>query len=105
MDWEKETLNKLIVLYSNNTNKYISNELGISIPIIKKKAYEIGLYKTKTHKSQLIKSRTRDLSYDNLLIIAKKYKTKSDFKKEDDSTYSVARVLGIIDDICSHMIS
>jgi very-short-patch-repair endonuclease len=64
----------------------------------------LKIFKSKEHKSKLIKSRTRDLSHENLAIIAKKYKTKSDFKKCDSSAYSAASILGIIDQICSHMI-
>jgi very-short-patch-repair endonuclease len=104
MKWSKEKLDELIRLYPNTTNKEIAEILNININLVSKKAKELRIFKSKEHKSRLIKSRTRDLSYKNLSDIAKKYKTKADFQRSDSSAYSAAGVMGIKDDICSHMI-
>lgn len=46
----------------------------------------------------------RDASPENLAKIALKYKSKSKFYREDVSSYTAARKLGILDKICSHMV-
>lgn len=109
MSWSKELTDKLIKLYPNTENLEISNILGISKKSVESKANRLGLKKSKDFKSYLIGKRNklvgRDLSYDNLIIIAKKYKSRSEFQKCDGSAYSSAQRQGILDDICSHMIS
>jgi len=105
MKWSAEQLNILIELYPNHSNIEIAETLGISINIVKKKSKKLRIFKTKEHKSKIIKARTRDLSYENLTEIAKKYKTKSDFQKNDSSAFSAAGLMGIKDEICKHMIS
>lgn len=49
------------------------------------------------------KAMGRDLSPENLKLIASKYTSKSEFRREDLSAYGAAQRLGIFDDICSHM--
>lgn len=104
MKWTEEKIDKLIELYPNNTNLEIAKFFNTTKPSIARQALNLKLYKNKDHKSKLVKLRTRDLSYENLEKIAKKYKTKSDFKKNDGSAYSASEVLGIKNKICSHMI-
>jgi very-short-patch-repair endonuclease len=104
MKWTTEKINKLVELYPNHTNKDISEILEVSINGVKKKARKLRIFKTKEHKAKLVKARTRDLSYENLNKIAKKFKTKYDFQKNDSSAYSAAGVMGIKDEVCDHMI-
>lgn len=104
MKWTKDKLDQLIKLYPNHTNKEIAEILNTTKPSIERQARNLKLFKNKEHKSKLIKSRTRDLSYENLSKIAKKYKSKADFVKNDSSAYSASGVLGIKNEICSHMI-
>ena len=49
------------------------------------------------------KAMGRDLSHENLKVIAQKYRCRTDFLREDCSAYTTARRLGILDDITSHM--
>lgn len=46
----------------------------------------------------------RDLSYDKLKEIALKYRTRAEFQLLDNSAYTTSRRMGILDDICAHMI-
>ena len=105
MKWTKDKIKILTDLYPNNTNKDIAEILGTTKPSIARRAKKLNLYKSKEHKSKLIKARTRDLSYENLVEIAKKYKSKLDFQKNDSSAYSASGVMCVKDKICSHMIS
>jgi len=109
MSWPIELTNKLIELYPNTENLEISIILNISKKSIESKASRLGLKKSKVFKSYLIGKRNklvgRDLSYDNLIEIAKKYKSRSEFQKYDGSAYSSAQRQGILNDVCSHMIS
>jgi very-short-patch-repair endonuclease len=108
MSWSQKEIDILIDilidLYPNNDNKYISEILGKSKYSIFAKARRLKLSKSKEHNAKIRKDRTRDLSYEFLLSLAKNYKTRSDFQKDDSSAYSAARVMGVTDDICSHMI-
>lgn len=104
MKWSQDQINKLIELYPNNTTKYVSKIIGKSINATRKKSAKLNLYKSKEHLSKIRKERHRDLSLNSLIIIAKNYKTKYDFKKSDPSAFEIARKNGVIDKICSHMI-
>lgn len=104
MKWTKEQLDKLIELYPDHTNIEIANILNTTKPSVERQARNLKLYKNKFFRTTLNKSRTRNLSYDNLEKIAKKYKTRMEFIEKDNSAYSAACKMGIIDDICSHMI-
>jgi hypothetical protein len=109
MSWSIKLTNELIKLYPNTENLEISNILNVSKKSLESKANRLGLKKSKEFKSYLIGKRNklvgRDLSYDNLAEIAKKYNSRSEFKKYDASAYSSAQRKGILNDICSHMIS
>lgn len=104
MKWTKEQLNKLIELYPDNTNFEIAIFFNTTNPSIARQARNLKLYKNKDVRTKINKSRTRDLSYENLEIIAKNYKTKTDFREKDNSAYSAAIRMGIINEICFHMI-
>jgi hypothetical protein len=106
--WTDDEINYLIENYSNKRNDELSIELKKTLKSIYKKAYVLRLKKSKEHKSEMIGLRNkivgRDLSYENLKNIAKTYKSRGEFQKLDSSAYSVARTMGILNDICSHMI-
>jgi len=107
-EWNKEEIDYLKMNYENNTNFIISQELKRSIPSIEYMACKLNLKKLKSHISKMISKRnkmtSRDLNYETLLQISIKYKTRSEFQKMDPSAYSSSRKLGILDQICSHMI-
>lgn len=105
MKWTEEQLNKLIELYPNNTNIEISKIFNTTKPSIERQARNLKLYKNKDVRTKINKSRTRDLSHENLITIAKKYKSKIDFREQDNSAYSASCRMGIINNVCSHMIS
>lgn len=106
--WDIEEIEKLKLLFPNNKSIDISIKLGRSERSVSKKAYLLGLKKTKFHKSKMIGSRNkmlgRDLSYDNLKEIALLYNSRAEFQMLDSSAYQSARRQSILDDICGHMI-
>jgi len=109
--WTTNEIKILTELYPNNFNRDIAKKLNKSLSAINNMGYRLNLKKTDlllnkrielANKSR-IKNGGRDLSYENLKQIAKKYKTRVDFIREDGSAYNVARIKGFLDDICSHM--
>ena len=109
MKWTKEKIKLLIDLYPNTPNYELINVFDVTEKSLTAKAYRLNLKKTKECKSFLIGKRNkmvgRDLNYNNLKLIASKYKSRSEFQLNDSSAYSSARIKGYLDDICSHMIS
>jgi hypothetical protein len=107
--WNDNEIRYLIDNYSNMFNFELSKTLNRSETSIYVKANKLGLKKSETHKSKCISKRNkmvgRDLTYELLSSIAKKYKTRSEFQKNDPSAYSSSRNKKIIDSICSHMVS
>jgi very-short-patch-repair endonuclease len=107
--WTKDETNKLIEIYSDEINFNIAKILNKTIDQIERKAYLLKLKKSKKQKSKNIANRNkivgRDLSYENLKIIAQKYKTRGEFQRLDGSAYYTARVAGYLNDICSHMVT
>ena len=107
--WSKDEIIFLKKNYSNMFNSDLCKILNRTEQSIYVKANKLGLNKSKSHKSKCISKRNkmvgRDLDKDTLSSIAKKYKTKSEFQKNDPSAYSTSRQRGILDGICSHMIS
>jgi very-short-patch-repair endonuclease len=106
--WTKEEEELLIKIYSDERNDNISKLMNIDIDKIKRKASSLNLKKSKEQKSRNIASRNklvgRDLSFENLKEIAKNYKTRGEFQRLDGSAYTVARIAGYLEDICSHMV-
>lgn len=109
--WTTNEIKKLIELYPDNFNRVIAKELNKTLSSINNMGYRLKLKKTDlllskrnelSNKSR-IKNGGRDLTYENLKKIAKKYKTRIDFIREDGPAYNVARVKDFLDDICSHM--
>jgi DNA-directed RNA polymerase subunit N (RpoN/RPB10) len=107
--WTQDEIKYLLENYHNTFNRELSEKLKRSESSIYVKANKLGLHKSESHKSKCISKRNkmvgRDLTYETLLSIAKKYKTRGEFQKNDPSAYSASRRLKIIDEICSHMVS
>jgi hypothetical protein len=107
--WSEDEINYLVKNYSNMFNSELCEILNRTELSIYVKANKLGLHKSSSHKSKCISKRNkmvgRDLNYKTLSLIAKKYKTKSEFQKNDPSAYSSSRRNGILNDVCSHMIS
>jgi hypothetical protein len=107
--WSEEEIIFLKKNYSDMFNYELCEVLRRTEQSIYLKANKLGLLKSKIHKSKCISKRNkmvgRDLDNDMLLLIAKKYKTRSEFQKNDPAAYSTSRRKGILDEICSHMIS
>lgn len=107
MRWEIEELNKLVENYQYKTNSELSELIGRSKNSIVSKLNELGLKKPKDHKSKN-RSKTnkrmgRDLNKELIMEISSKYKSKSDFKMNDNSAYNYARSNGILEEACEHM--
>lgn len=110
--WSLEDIENLKELYPNNTNKYISECLGRSHCSIRKMASRLKLQKNKDFISKTQKNKDnhhyqnsyKKDTYNKLLLISKKYKTKKDFLSNKPYAYYLAKKLGYFDDICCHMI-
>jgi hypothetical protein len=107
--WTETEINYLMENYSNMFNSELCEKLGKTEKSIYLKANKLGLRKSSSHKSKCISKRNkmvgRDLTVETLRLIAKKYKTKSEFQKNDSSAYTSSRNKGILNEVCSHMIS
>jgi hypothetical protein len=107
--WSESEINYLINNYPDKFNSELSKILNRSESSIYVKANKLGLKKTISHKSKCISKRNkmvgRDLTIELLHDIGKKYKTRSEFQKNDPSAYSSARLKNILDSVCSHMIT
>lgn len=72
------------------------------------KARKLGLKKTKEHRSHISaitnKLVNRDLSFDNVKLIASKFKTRGSFKQKDPSAYQAAVKNKWLDLICIDML-
>ena len=104
--WENSEIEYLKINFENKTNQELSKILKRSKSSIQNKANSLRLTKSKEHKSAMIAKRNktfRDLTYDKLKEIALLYKTRSEFQMCDASAYTSARVMGILDEICQHM--
>jgi hypothetical protein len=95
--------------YSDKFNSELVDILGRSEKSIYMKANKLKLKKSNSHKSKCISKRNkmvgRDLSYELMVEIAKKYKTKTELQKKDPSVYSTIRRTGLLNDLCSHMVT
>lgn len=112
--WTSVEVDKLVDLYPNHYNVEIANILGKSMSAIENKGYRLGLKKSdfliNKRNNDGINQRKiknnkkfRDLTYDKLIEIGQRYKTKIEFIKSDSSAYDTARRIGILDEVCAHM--
>lgn len=108
MNWCEENVKLLIELYPNLTNYDISKKMNTTIKSIISKANRLGLKKSKAHKSDMISKRNKitgtDITKELMIKTALKYKTRSEFQSLDASIYTTARISGLLDEICKHMI-
>jgi len=93
--------------YKTYTKKYICDKYNLSLRNLQKLAKELGVINIEKSNRRAFynKLRSRDLTFDNLKEIAKLYKSRGEFQKRDASAYRTALIMGILDDICKHMIS
>jgi len=107
--WSNYEIEFLKKNYSNMFNSELIKTLNRTEKSIHIKANRLGLKKTIEHKSKCIAKRNkmvgRNLTEEYLTDISKKYKTRSEFQKKDPSVYSSSRRKGLLDKICSHMVS
>ena len=106
--WNSDNINFLKNNYKNLSNKELSKILNKSIYIIATYACNLELQKSKKFRynqiSNLNKKRGRNLNLKKLKIIAKRYKTRTEFAKNDSTAYYTALKLKCLDKICKHMI-
>jgi hypothetical protein len=107
--WSDDELTMLIELYKTNTNNELSVLLNKTKKSVGKKLKELNLYRTKTEKdfvtAKISKINGRDLTYELVESIAKKYVTRHEFYLKDKGAYSKAVKMGWLDSICVHMVS
>lgn len=107
--WTIEEIKLLENNYSNMFNSDLVKLFNRTEQSIYLKANKLGLKKSAQHISKCISKRNkivgRDLTEKLLREIAKKYKSKSEFQKNDSGAYSTANRMGILNDICKHMVS
>lgn len=109
--WTTNEIKILNELYPNNFNKEIAEKLNKTLSAINLMGYRLKLKKNKNlldkrnklSNDSRIKNGGRDLNHENLKKIASKYKTRIDFIRDDGPAYNTARLMGILDEICSHM--
>lgn len=96
-------------LYKTNTNNELSVLLNKTKKSVGKKLKELNLYRTKFEKdfvtSKISKINGRDLTYELVENIAKKYVTRHEFYLKDKGAYSKAVKMGWLESICAHMVS
>lgn len=106
------TLEEIEFLNENFPNKFTSeiaeflNRTEYSVNL---KANKLGLKKSKSHKSLCISKRNKMVGHQwtkkELITIGKQYTCRSEFQKDNSAAYSAAKKMGVLDEICSHMIN
>ena len=108
MKWQEKDIEKLIEFYPNTKNKDLEKILNRSKKSIEKKAYLLGLKKSRDHIHRNISERNkkvgRDLTNDLIINEALKYKSLAEFNFYDPSVLNTARRKGILGEITKHMI-
>jgi hypothetical protein len=107
--WSDEEIQFLIKNFYNTSNEDLSIKLKRSVGSIQNKSNKLGLIKSREYIFKCIGKRNkmvgRDLTYDFLKNEVFKYKSLSELQKKDSSVYSTIRKKGLINELCSHMIS
>lgn len=113
--WTDDDLSKLRTLWLNHTPKEVFDLMpSYSVGTILKKVSELKIersHETKLRitecKQNLLKKRNietgRERNYESAKASALKYKSKTEFYREDNSMYQYARENGLLDELCSHM--
>ena len=81
MKWAPEEVDKLIELFPNNKIEDISKILGKNYKSVRNKVFALSLKRISEQKLKFAKSKICEyrLSFDDLLSIAQKYKSRSEF--------------------------
>lgn len=105
--WTEDEIKFLIENKDKYTCKVLGELMNRSTLSIRNKLQKLGLKKVMNTQYVIDRNKSmgRDLSYENLKLIASKYKTRSEFMYMDNSAYLTATRLKCMDDICSHMIN
>jgi hypothetical protein len=106
--WNNDEIKFLLENYSNKTNEELAVFLKKTQSAISNKANDLNLKKSKNHKSKMIGKRNkmvgRDLTFEKIKEIASQYKSRGELQLKDSSVYRTAREMGVLDEVCSHMI-
>lgn len=108
-EWSENEIKILIENYNNTYNYNLVKILNRPKSGIQSKANQLGLTKDRSLISGIRikanKDRGRDLTPEFLIEEARKYKTHTEFQKNDPSGYSACYRLGIMDEASKHMIT
>jgi hypothetical protein len=106
--WTEDEILQLRNLYKTTSNREIGVILNKSRKNVTRKLKRLNLFRTNSERKVILskdnKKRGRDLSFEFVASIAKKYKTRGEFYNQDSSAYCLAIKKGWIDDITKHMI-
>jgi hypothetical protein len=105
--WKEDEIEELKNINNTTTNENLAIKFDTSIWCILKIQKKYNLKKDHTNSNLITvknnKNRGRDLTYDNLKLIASKYKSRGEFQRYDNSAYSTSLVNGWLNDITLHM--
>lgn len=106
--WSVKEVVYLKVNYEFKSNRELSKELNRSEVSIYNKSKKLNLYKDsvflKNYLTSVNKSNRRDLNIISVSKIAKRFKTRSSFEKDDGSAYTWCVKNKCLNEVCSHMI-
>jgi hypothetical protein len=106
--WSNDEVNKLIELYKSHSNNELSILLNKTTKNVGKKLSRLELKRSKIDKDfitgKACKKNGRDLTFELVNEIAKRYNTRHEFYLKDRGGYSKAIKMGWLDSICGHMI-
>lgn len=106
--WSDDEINMLIKLYKTHSNNELSILLNKTTKNIGRKLSRLDLKRSKIDKdfitAKACKKNGRDLTFELVNEIAKKYNTRHEFYLKDKGSYSKAVKMGWLDSICGHMI-
>lgn len=106
--WTQEEVDYLIEHYPNTPNKELAEKLGVSIDKLNGKRRSLKLLKSDEHMDKLYRSQRisfeNGLDYDLLKNTALKYSNRSDFQRNEHNIYRYAKINGVLEEVCSHML-
>jgi hypothetical protein len=106
--WSDDEINMLTNLYKTHSNNELSVLLNKTTKNVGKKLSRLNLKRSKIDKdfitAKACKKNGRDLTFELVNEIAKKYNTRHEFYLKDKGGYSKAVKMGWLDSICGHMI-
>jgi hypothetical protein len=106
--WNDNEIQVLIDLHQTTSNNDLSKLLNKTSRSIGKKLKSLNLYRTKVEKDfitgKACKLNGRDLTFEYVKNVARRYNTRHEFYLKDPSAYSAAIKNKWLNDICQHMI-